>query len=212
MTARIRSGTFVLLYCVFLWSLAPEVTAAGRYLVTVLRSHDPAQVHELLGLRGPPAVARPDMRQRDYRTSGYGQRHHDRWQVMVSEGQTAFVATGRVTSRLSVPWIALTRRGPVPHVRLDGHDRVDGVFVTARRPGNDVQVELEQFTDRAGTPAEPGKPGTGLRTVLHGRPGQWLDAGGSLLLDAAPDTARRYSLRHSDPSRFRVLVRVDILD
>ena len=212
MRARLLSNAIVLLLsCMAAGCFAPDA-AAEQYLVTVLRSSNPMEVRELLGSKRPPAATGPVGRQRDFRTSGHGQRHHSQWQVIVGEGEAAFLATGNITPQLQVPWIELTRRGAVPHARLVEREDVQGCYVQATRHGREVEVELYQFTDRAGPDTMPGRPAPGLRTVLRGRPGQWLDAGGNLLPDSEPPATRRYGVRHSDPRRFRLLVRIDPLD
>jgi len=212
MRARLLSNARVLLMsCMAACCFAPDA-AAEQFLVTVMRSSNPLEVRELLGSKRPPAATGPVGLRRDFRTSGYGQRHHSQWQVIVSEGQAAFLATGSVTPQLQVPLIELRRRGAVPHARLVEHEDVQGFDVQARRHGREVEVELHQFTGRNGPDSMSGHPAPGLRTVLRGRPGQWLDAGGNLLPESESPATRRYGLWHSDPQRFRLLVRIDPLD
>jgi hypothetical protein len=211
MRVRYLVNTTVLLLSCMAVCLASDA-AAEEFLVTVLRSSDPVEVRELLGLQGSPAASRSLDRQRSFRTSGYRQRRHRQWQVVVSAGQTAYLAIGSITPQLQIPWVALTRHGPVPHASLAGREDVHGIVVQVRRLKHALEVTLYQFDDRTGADDMTGRPGPGLRTVLRGRPGQWLDAGGNLMLDSTPPAMRHYSVGHSDPRRFRLLVRLDPLD
>ena len=213
MSARSPANpTVVLWYCVAMCCVAVDAAAAGQFLVTVLRSSDPVEVRALLADPPSRAGAGLDGLQRDIRTSGYGRQRHDRWQVVVSEGQPAFVATGRLTPQLQIPWIELNRHGPVPHAVLTGQGRLDGLYVQAKRLQNEVELQLYQFGDPAVAGSLPASPGAGLRTVVRGPPGRWLDAGGNLLLENPPAERHGYGVRHGDPRHSRLLLRVDALD
>ncbi len=181
-------------------------------MITVVRSSDPVEVRELLELQRPSAAAAAAGVHRYYRTTGYAQHRHDAWQVVASEGQTAFVATSDRVPRLQVPWIGLTRHGPAARIDLAGQEPVRGFYVQARRMKDEVELQIYQFGGRAQPGGAPGSPGTGLRTVLHGRPGRWLDAGGNLMLEDMPDAKRGYRVQHRDPRQSRILIRVDRLD
>lgn len=208
MASRRLPAVLAVLLCIAL--CAPAARADDRqFLVTVLRSSDPLQIRELLGLQPVPGYSG---RQREIRTSGYGRGETDRWQVIVGEGRPAYVASGGAVPRLRIPWIELTRRGPVPHVVPGWHDVVQGVRVQARQMRGGVEVQLDWFTGNTESLPESGDAGTGLSTVVRGSPGRWLDAGGTLLPEPVVTGARRIGTRHGDPRRFRILVRVDRLD
>lgn len=212
LAARLLSGAIASLCCALMCSVASAAAAAEQFRVTVLRSSDPIEVHELLGLQRSTADAGEGYLSRNYRTSGYRRTRHSQWQVVVNEGQAAFVATGSTAPQLQIPLVELTRRGPVPYASLTEQVRVHGFYVLARRIKRDVELQLHQFEGAAGQADMSASPDAGLRTVLRGRPGRWLDAGGTLLLEHEPVGMRRYSLRHNNPQYFRVLVRVDPID
>ena len=48
--------------------------------------------------------------------------------------------------QLRIPWIELTRHGPLPHVVPEWHDFVQGVRVQASRIRGGVEVQLDSFT------------------------------------------------------------------
>lgn len=179
----------------------PAVRASDRqFLVTVLRSSDPQQVGELLALQ--PAPDRPALK-REMRTGGYERETAGRWQVIVQEGRPAGVVTGMAVPRLRIPLVELTRHGPLPRVVPEWADYMQGERVQVRRVSGGVEVQL----DRVG-----GDAGAGLTTVVRGRFGQWLDAGGTLVPWGVVPGARHSGARRGDPRLFRILVRVDSTD
>lgn len=194
---------------VMLWGVVPAVSAES-YLVTVLRTSD---AQEMAGLNAPRRSSGDASRaiQRRYGTS-LRQRHVARWQVVVSDNQPGFVAIDSVAYGIQDPWITRGRHGAVPHVRLEQDARSQGILVQAHRHGNEVEVRLSQSSGNAGSAGASAFIGASLSTVLRGSPGQWLDAGGTLMADDVPAGMRRYQVRHNDPRHFRLLVRVDVLD
>jgi len=209
MTAKCPAAVFLLLLCCGIAHTG--VAATGQFLVTVLRSHDPGEVRALLGAAQPSAGAGTAGPGRNFRTTGYRQRRHERWQLVVTEGQAAFLTTTGITPQLAMPWVELTRHGPVPQFSLAGRERVHGIYVQAKRLGNEVELQLYQFTG----PGDPGGlqgSGTGLGTIVRGRTGRWLDAGGNLLPEGVSALTHDYGVRHGDPQHSRLLVRVDALD
>jgi len=211
MWARILANAIVLLLSCVAAGCSAADAATEQFLITVLRSSDPLEVDDLLGRQRFSADAGLHDLQRNYRT-GYGKHRHGRWQVVVSEGQTAFVATGSMEPQLQIPWIELTRRGPVPQASLVAQARMQGIYVQARRLRDKVELQFCQFSDPAAPASLPGSPGADLCTVLRGKPGHWLDAGGNLILESIPAATRDYHVRHSDPRRSRLLLRVDVQD
>lgn len=196
MPGRLR-GALAILLCSIL--CLPAARASERqFLVTVLRSSDPQQVRELLG---PQSASGRATRRRD---TGH-------WQVIAGEGRPACVATGGAVPQLHIPWIDLTRHGPVPRVMPGWQDVVQRVCVEVRQIHGGVEVQLDWFTGNTAS-QETGTPGTGLSTVVRGRAGVWLDAGGTLMQGSAVPGARHYGVVHDDPQRFRILVRVDSID
>ena len=209
MTARSLSGAMLLLLCC--GGAFGSATAAEQFLITVLQSHDPVEVRALLGALPSPGGTDLAGPRRQLRTTGYRQYRHARWQVVASEGQAAFLSTLELTPQAGMPWARLTRQGPVPYIGLAAREGARGLYLQARRLGDEVELQIRQFSD----PVAPGGlsgSGAGLGTVLHGRTGRWLDAGGDLVLERMPATTRGYGVRHGDPRRSRLLVRVDTLD
>lgn len=211
MLTRVHGGLRLVVYGAVLFCAA-NGTVAGELLITVLRSSDPVEVRNLLG-SNRPGVQVPAGRNRDYRTAGSGRRHHDLWQIVVSERQAAFLAAGSTVSQLHVPWVELTRRRPVPHVSLEARERVRGIRVQAERVKQGVEVRLDYIAEGPNLPGgASGEAGVTVSTTLRGKPGQWLDAGGDLVLEALPSGGRQYRASGIDPRRFRLLVRVDVPD
>lgn len=209
MTARRLSGAMFLLLCC--GDAFGGATAAEQFLITVLQSHDPVEVLALLGVPPSPGGAGLAGPRRHLRTTGYRQYRHAYWQVVASEGQAAILSTAELTPQAGMPWAGLTRQGPVPYVGLAVREGARGLYVRARRLGDEVELQIRQFSDPGAPGGLPGS-GAGLATVLHGRTGRWLDAGGNLVLENMPATTRGYGVRHGDLRHSRLLVRVDTLD
>lgn len=186
-----------------------DAATAEQFMITVLQSTDPVEVSELLEQQRLSTGAAAGLH-RKFRTAGSGRQR--RWQVVVSEGQTAFVATGGIVPQLRVPWIDFTRHGPAPVVGLAGREFLSGIYVQARRVQDEMEVRLQQFTDHPASTGLPDGPGAGLRTVVQGKQGRWLDAGGNLLPGNMHARVRGYGVHHGDPRQSRILIRVDVLD
>lgn len=200
-------STFRRLALVLMCCASVADAASGQFLVTVLRSSDPVEVGLLLGAQHTTETASAS-RQRVRRTATDGREGHERWQLVVTEGEVAHMASTEPAWGLQVPWVELTRHGPLPHVAPELHERMHGIGVEVRRVGREVEVRLEQFADGpAGT-----VPVTGLSTVVRGVPGRWLDVGGNLMPESTPSGLRRYGTRGGDPRRYRLLMKVDLLN
>lgn len=171
-------------------------------LLTVLRSSDPAYVLELLN-----PVTYGDTMQRTYRSDIPAVAGDRVWQVRVLEGNTAWVATGNRVTRLTVPLVRSSRHGPEPWVGLEQDRQGEGFHVHAERQGDEFVLRLDWYAG-----VWPEAADTGLSTVLRGKAGDWLDAGGSLQLDSSMPDGSTYSTRPDWSGDSRLLIRVELLD
>ncbi|MEZ5542610.1 MAG: hypothetical protein R3F42_11270 [Pseudomonadota bacterium] len=169
--------------------------------VTVLRSTDPTEVRELLGRRRTVLGAERSRRAATRRNNG------NSWQVVLEAGQTALVSAGDSAPAQHVPWLGYSRHGPAAVVSASPVTHERGLLLQVHRRGDQVVVHMAQFSQGASALG-----GAGLATVLHGGIGQWLDAGGNLLLPPALAGIRQVQTQRGDPRYFRLLVRVDALD
>jgi len=132
-------------------------------------------------------------------------------QVRVLEGRSAFISVGRSEPEVRLLWVEQTGNGPVPNIGFSSRESRAGFFVKAELEAGEVVLQLDRYNDLSQTEYTFDKPSQAVRTTLSGRPGEWLDVGGSMELPGPVHGSRTYSVIHSDEGRFRVLVRVELV-
>lgn len=179
-------------------------------LITVLQTADADAARELLfGHAGNSRDASGGSWQRVYRTHGY--RDSTRFeQLRVLEGQAAFLQVGRVVPEVRLLWVKDVARGPVPNIGFSERVSMQGFQVRAVLEGDMAKVQIQQ----SGGWSQPGFGHADsqqvLMTTLSGRPGEWLDLGGTLELADTVAAEKTYEIRRRRPGETRVLVRVEL--
>jgi hypothetical protein len=135
----------------------------------------------------------------------------DLQQVLVIEGQSAYVSVGYRSPEVRFLWAEDTRRGVLPNVGLVTQESISGFYVQAELHGKEVVLQLDQYNGRL----QPEYSGYGLnqsiRTSVNGNLGDWLDVGGSLDLDTGPTVNQTYYLKNNTPGHTRLLVKVELV-
>jgi len=130
-------------------------------------------------------------------------------QLQVIEGQSAYFSTGYRVPEVRFLWAESRPAGLLPNVGLEMQESVSGFYVHAKLNGDEVLLQLDQFTGES----RPGYSGHGLQQNIHttvsGHLDNWLDAGGSLALDGVDSVMGNYMLQRSSEDQMRFLIKVE---
>ncbi|MGB5715923.1 MAG: hypothetical protein WBN81_02400 [Gammaproteobacteria bacterium] len=130
-------------------------------------------------------------------------------QVRVIEGQRAVYSSSYSSPQVRFLWAEESGRRLRSNVGVENHEIVSGFYVQAELQGNEVLLQLDRFNGQA----QPDYDGHGLRqnirTTINGPLGNWLDAGGSLLLEEDKSVNRSYYLPRRNEEHTRLLIKVE---
>lgn len=174
-------------------------------LVTVLQTADVNEVRALLSLQVNAANTGAE---RLPVTVYSGRRYPDKnssRQLQVLEGRTAFIHVGYAEPEVQLLWIEADGDHPLPNIGLASRERINGFTVTAELAGERVILEVQHYDESSQAIQE-------LATTVSGRIGQWLDLGGSLVLEEIPAGVQTYSVSNGRNGQMRVLVKVELAE
>lgn len=198
--------------------IAGPVSGAGKdkdlrsLLITVLQTDDAELSRGLLANTSAAGANGPGyhMTTRTYGTATVRQPSGFQ-QVRVIEGQRALYSIRYSSPEVRLLWVEDTSRGVQPNVGLVNRDIESGFYVQAELHGNKVLLQLDRYNGQA----QPDYAGRGLfqdiRTTLEGPLGDWLDAGGSLVLEENNPDNHSYSLPRRNREYTRLLIKVELV-
>lgn len=130
-------------------------------------------------------------------------------QVLVIEGQRAVYSISYSSPQVRFLWAEENGRRLRSNVGVENHEIVSGFYVQAELQGNEVLLQLDRFNGQAQLDYD----GHGLRqnihTTINGPLGNWLDAGGSLLMEEDKSVNRSYYLPRRNEEYTRLLIKVE---
>lgn len=130
-------------------------------------------------------------------------------QVRVIEGQTAQLSTVTHFPEVRFLWAEDRGRRLSANVGLVERESESGFTVHAELQGDEVSLQLDLYNGQQRPGYEDNAASMNMRTAVSGHLGDWLDAGGSLLLDDAWPTHHTYTLQRTDRTKTRILIKVE---
>jgi len=192
-----RLPNVLLLFALVFTEVAMPVDGKPRnLLVTVLQTADVNEVRALLAPGRLPATI--------YRNRRYPDKNSSR-QLQVIEGRTAFIHIGQSEPEVRLLWIEADADYSLPNTGLTSRERVSGFTVSAELAGERVTLQVQHYDETSQLIQE-------LATTVSGRVGQWLDLGGSLVIEDNPADMKTYSVSNDTSGRMRVLVKVELAE
>jgi len=131
-------------------------------------------------------------------------------QVRVIEGQTAQLSTVSHYPEVRFLWAEDTGRRLSANVGLVERESESGFTVRADLQGDEVSLQLDLYNGQYRPGYADNTSSMNMRTAVSGHLGDWLDAGGSLLLDDAWTAHRAYTLQRTDRTKTRILIKVEM--
>lgn len=131
-------------------------------------------------------------------------------QVQVIEGRAAHISTVYRSPEVRFLWAKDTRSRVVPNVDLVTQESMSGFYVQAELQGKDVLLKLDAYSGRSRPERAGSELNQNMSTTVYGHVGDWLDAGGSLLMDG-PHENHAYTLQQKKEGQKRILVKVELV-
>jgi len=132
-------------------------------------------------------------------------------QVRVIESQVAHISTVYRSPEVRLLWAKDGGSRIVPNVDLVTQESMSGFYVQAELQGNEVLLKLDVYSGKSKSERTGSGLNQNMRTTVYGHVGDWLDAGGSLLLGAEPAGNRVYTLQQVKEGQKRLLVKVELV-
>lgn len=130
-------------------------------------------------------------------------------QVRVIEGQRALYSISYSSPQVRFLWAEESGRRLRSNVGVENHEIVSGFYVQAELQGNEVLLQLDRFNGQAQSDHDGHGLRQNIRTTINGPLGNWLDAGGSLLLEEDKSVNRSYFLPRRNEEHTRLLIKVE---
>ncbi|MGB5177506.1 MAG: hypothetical protein WBP44_02120 [Gammaproteobacteria bacterium] len=195
--------------------LAGPASSAGKdpqtLLITVLQTDDAGLARGLLANTAASGVAVPGY-QTTTRIYGTDSVRPPRGfqQVRVIEGQRALYSTSSSSPEVRFLWAEDNGRRLLPNVGVDNRETESGFYVQADLQADEVLLQLDRFNGQSRRNSHGHGLRQNIRTTVNGRVGDWLDAGGSLLLDEDSPVNHSYYLPRRDEAHTRLLIKVEL--